>query len=155
PAITIEPEILAAAPPPSSRAADGPVTFTKDVAPIFQKSCQGCHRPGTIAPMSLLTYEDARPWAAAIKSQVAAREMPPWHVVRNVGIQKFKNDPSLSDDEVATIVRWVESGAPRGDPRDMPPPRRFEDAGGWHIGKPDLVVTATVHKVPASGADWW
>src|SRR5262245_31979583 len=73
------------------------VTFTKDVAPILQRSCQTCHRPGTMAPMSLLTYQDARPWARSIKAKVTTREMPPWFVDRNIGIQKFKNDPSLSE----------------------------------------------------------
>ena len=105
--------------------------------------------------MSLLTYDDARPWAASIRAKVAAREMPPWHVVRNVGIAKFKDDPSLSDDEIATIVTWVDAGAPRGNPADMPAARQFAGADVWHIGKPDLVVTATPHKVPAAGADWW
>ncbi len=152
PSISIEPVLPPPAPAEARRAA---VTFAKDVAPIFQRSCQTCHRPGTIAPMSLLTYEDARPWAAAIKAKVVAREMPPWHVVRNVGIQKFKNDPSLSDDEIATIVDWVGAGAPRGDVADLPAPRRFEDDGVWHIGKPDLIVTAKSHKVPVAGADWW
>src|SRR5437879_2386607 len=83
------------------------VTFTRDVAPILQKSCQNCHRPGSIAPMSLLTYEDARPWARSIKTKVTAREMPPWHIDRNIGLTKFKDDPSLTDAEIATIVAWV------------------------------------------------
>src|SRR5579872_426701 len=82
----------------------GSVTFTKDVAPILQRSCQNCHRPGSIAPMSLLTYEDARPWARSIKNRVSLRQMPPWHVDRTIGIRKFKDDPSLSDAEVETIV---------------------------------------------------
>jgi mono/diheme cytochrome c family protein len=171
PGVTIEPVILPARTPSTSRASERPLrpgsgqalrpglgqalTFTKDVAPIFQRSCQSCHRPGTAAPMSLLTYDDARPWAASIRAKVAAREMPPWHVVRNVGIAKFKDDPSLSEDEMATIVAWVDAGAPRGNPADMPPARQFADADVWHIGKPDLVVTATPHKVPAAGADWW
>jgi mono/diheme cytochrome c family protein len=154
PGITIEPVILPARTSSTARASER-VTFTKDVAPIFQRSCQSCHRPGTTAPMSLLSYDDARPWATSIRTKVAAREMPPWHVVRNVGIEKFKDDPSLSDDEIATIVTWVDAGAPRGNPADMPPARQFADAGRWHIGKPDLVVTATAHKVPAAGADWW
>jgi len=142
--------------PPQSRPADAaPVTFAKDVAPIFQRACQSCHRPGTVAPMSLLTYEDARPWAAAIKAKVASREMPPWHVVRNVGIEKYKNDPSLTDEEIATVVRWVDGGAPLGNPAEQPPPKHFADEGVWHIGKPDLVVTATPYKVSAAGADWW
>ena len=163
PSITIEPVILPARASLTPRQRDAAVregsgeavTFTKDVAPIFQRSCQSCHRPGTAAPMPLVTYDDARPWAASIRAKVAAREMPPWHVVRNVGIAKFKDDPSLSDEEIATIVTWVDSGAPRGNPDDMPAAREFAGADAWHIGKPDLVVTATPHKVPAAGADWW
>src|SRR5881397_729984 len=80
------------------------VTFTKEVAPILQRSCVTCNRPGEVAPMSLVTYEDVRPWARAIKTRVTAREMPPWHIDRTIGIQKFKDDPSLSDEEIATIV---------------------------------------------------
>src|SRR5467141_4146139 len=102
-------------------------TFTKDVAPILQRSCQNCHRPGSVAPMSLLTYEEARPWARSIKQRVSAREMPPWGIDRNVGIQQFKNDISLTDDEVAKIAKWVDDGSPRGNLADMPAPRRFED----------------------------
>src|SRR2546421_6557024 len=86
------------------------VTFTKDVAPILQRACQNCHRPGAIAPMPLLTYQDARPWARSIKEKVLRREMPPWHIDRNVGIAKFKGDPSLSDAEIATIAKWVDHG---------------------------------------------
>src|SRR5579871_4889257 len=85
-------------------AAQGEVTFTKDVAPILQRACQNCHRPGSIAPMSLLTYKEARPWARSIKEKVARRQMPPWHIDRNVGINRFKDDPSLTDAEIATIV---------------------------------------------------
>src|SRR6266853_1227296 len=111
--------------------AQAQVTFTKDVAPILQKRCQSCHRPDTFAPMSLLTYEDARPWAKSIRQKVAAREMPPWYIDKNVGVQHFKNDVSLSDREIATIVKWADSGAPKGDPADMPPPRKFEDTDKW------------------------
>src|SRR3989449_4337689 len=93
--------------------AQAEVTFTKDVAPILQKSCQNCHRPGSIAPMSLLTYEDARPWARSIKTKVTAREMPPWHIDRNIGLTRFKDDPSLTDAEIATIAAWVDAGAPK------------------------------------------
>src|SRR6266850_3486035 len=95
-----------------ARPASTRVTFTKDVAPIFQARCQSCHRPGTVAPMSLLTYQDARPWARSIRDRVSRREMPPWHLDRTVGIQKFKNDTSLSDAQVDTIVAWVDGGAP-------------------------------------------
>lgn len=89
--------------------------------------------------MSLLTYEEARPWAKSIKQKVLAREMPPWYIDKNVGIQHFKDDPSLSDQEIATIVAWVNAGSPKGDPKDMPAPRKFEDSDRWHI-RPDLVV---------------
>jgi hypothetical protein len=121
--------------------AQGGVTFAKDVAPIFQRSCQTCHRPGAIAPMSLMTYQDARPWARAIRQKVVNREMPPWHVDRNVGITKFKDDPSLTDAEIATITRWVDSGAPLGNATDLPKPREFSDLDRWYIGKPDIIVT--------------
>ncbi len=132
----------------------GSVTFTKDVAAIFQRSCQTCHRPGSVAPMSLITYEDARPWARSIKTKVTAREMPPWHVDRNIGITKFKNDPSLSDQEIATIARWVDNGAPRGNPADMPPPRKFDDIDSWFIGKPDIIITSDKpYVLPSSGPD--
>src|SRR6266849_5435713 len=96
-------------------AADGDtaksVTFSKDVAPILQAKCQECHQPNSIAPMSLITYQDARPWAKAIRERVITRQMPPWHIDRGVGVQKFKNDMSLTDEQVETIVRWVDGGA--------------------------------------------
>ena len=100
------------------------VTFSKDVAPIFQAKCQSCHEPGSIAPMSLITYQDARPWARSIKQRVASRQMPPWHIDRSVGVQKFKNDMSLTDEQIDTIVAWVDRGAPQGNPTDFPPPSR-------------------------------
>src|ERR1700756_4767714 len=103
-------------------------TFTKDVAPLLQNRCQGCHRPDTFAPMSLLTYEEVRPWAKSIRQKVIAREMPPWYIDKNVGVLHFKNDVSLSDEEIATIVNWVDGGAPKGDPADMPRPRKFDDS---------------------------
>jgi hypothetical protein len=132
------------------------VTFTKDIAPIFQRSCGNCHRPDSVAPMSLMTYDAARPWARSIKQKVAQREMPPWFIDRRVGIQKFKEDPSLTDDEIALIVKWVDSGAPQGDPADMPPPLPVVDAQKWEIGKPDLIVWAPTYTVPATGSDeWW
>ena len=118
-------------------------TFTKDVAPILQRSCQSCHRPGSLAPMSLITYDDVRPWARAIKLKTSLREMPPWFIEKNVGIQRFKDDPSLSDEEIATIASWVDSGAPRGNPADMPPPRTFTDASAWSIGTPAMMRPAS------------
>ncbi len=135
-------------------AAGGEVTFNKDIAPILQQSCQNCHRPGSIAPMSLLTYKDARPWARSIKAKVVLREMPPWHIDRNVGIHKFKDDPSLTDAEIATISKWVDGGAIEGDPKDLPPPRQFSDLDNWHFGKPDVVVTMPKpYKLRANGPD--
>jgi hypothetical protein len=103
--------------------------------------------------MSLMTYDDARPWARAIKTRVESREMPPWHIDRNIGLQQFKNNPSLSDDEIETIGKWVDSNAPRGNPADMPPARQFEDASQWQIGKPDLIVKYPAYTVPAAGPD--
>jgi hypothetical protein len=133
-----------------------PVTFTKDVAPILQERCQTCHRPDTFAPMSLLTYEDARPWARSMKAKILAHEMPPWYIDKNVGVRHFKNDVSLSDQEIATLVKWVDSGAPKGNPADMPPPRKFEDHSTWHMGQPDLIVQLPKDiLVPAQGADKW
>ena len=129
-------------------AAPGPVTFTRDVAPILQRSCQSCHRPNSMAPMSFLTYQDVRPWARAIKTKITQREMPPWYIDRSVGIGSFKDDPSLSDKEIATIAAWVDAGAVQGNPADMPPPRTFENDDIWHIGKPDLVVSSVKHTVP-------
>jgi hypothetical protein len=132
------------------------VTFTKDVAPILQRSCQSCHRPDNIAPMSLLTYEQARPWAKAMKEKVLLRIMPPWYIDPNVGIRKFKNNEGLSDEEIATIVKWVDSGAPQGNPADMPPPLVFDD-DKWKIGEPDLVVQMLPKdlEIPGSGPDQW
>src|SRR5262245_32989632 len=108
-----------------SRTAANEVTFTKDIAPILQRSCQNCHRADGVAPMALVTYDDVRPWARAIKQRTGtgphAGVMPPWYVEKDIGIQQFKNDPSLSDDEIAKIARWADSGAPRGNPADMPP----------------------------------
>src|SRR5262245_55078457 len=103
------------------------VTLTKDVAPILERSCQNCHRPDSIAPMPLLTYEQVRPWARAIKQNVVLRNMPPWHIDPNIGIHEFSNSVALSDAEIATIARWVDSGAPQGNPADMPPPRKMVD----------------------------
>ena len=128
-------------------------TFTKDIVPILQRSCQVCHRQGEMAPMSLVTYQEVRPWARAIKSRVIAREMPPWHVDKNIGIQSFKDDPSLSDEEIAMVAAWVDNGAPQGDAADLPPPVEFPDASEWQIGEPDLVVQYPAHLVPAEGPD--
>ena len=140
-------------------AADDDATFAKDIAPILQRSCQSCHRPGGIAPMSLLTYQDARPWARAIKLKTSLsssdpERMPPWFIEKNVGIQAFENDISLSAAEIAAIARWADSGAPRGNPADLPPPLVFEGGAEWSIGTPDLVVSSPVRTVPALAADY-
>ena len=136
--------------------AQGQVTFTKDVAPIFADHCQICHRANTFAPMSLMTYQEARPWAKSIKAKVAAREMPPWFIDKNVGIQHFSNDVSLSDQDIATIVKWVDSGAPEGNPKDMPPARQFPNEQVWQIGKPDLIVNLPKDVVvKAKAPDQW
>jgi hypothetical protein len=139
-----------------ARAQSAPVTFAKDVAPILQRACQNCHRAGSIGPMPLLTYTDARPWARSIKQQVVQHNMPPWFIDRAVGIQKFKNDASLTDQEIATIVQWVDAGAPLGNAADLPKPRVFDDGDRWHIGKPDVVVTLNKDvMVRAKQADQW
>jgi hypothetical protein len=137
------------------------VTFTKDVAPILQEKCQDCHQPGSIAPMSLITYEETRPWVRDIREKVSQREMPPWHIDKSVGIQKFKNDFSLSDDQIATLVKWVDEGAPKGDPNDMPPAKKLADPDAWRgvvdgLGQPDLVITSPNYTMPAVHQDvWW
>jgi hypothetical protein len=132
---------------PLAQAQSAP-TFAKDVAPIFYSKCVECHRPTMFAPMSLVTFDEARPWARAIKQRVAARTMPPWGADPAHGV--FKNDPRLSDREVATIVAWVDAGAPKGDDRDLPARPAF--AEGWSIGKPDAVFTMTEDfKIPATG----
>ena len=138
-----------------ARTAAPSVTFTRDIAPILQRACQNCHRPGQMAPMSLLTYQDVRPWAKSIKQRVVDREMPPWGIDPHVGIQRFKNDPSLRDDEVEKIVKWVDAGAPMGGAAEMPPPKAFDDSSKWHIGEPDLIITSPAHTVPAEASDWW
>jgi hypothetical protein len=123
-------------------------TFAKDVAPILYKNCTSCHRPGEIAPMSLLTYEDARPYARAIKDEVGDGHMPPWHADAPAGT--FENERRLTDAEKKTLLDWVDAGAPKGDPKDLPPQPQYPD--GWSIGKPDVVFEmAEAYKVPAQG----
>jgi hypothetical protein len=144
-------------------AADAPKptpTFTRDIAPIFQEKCEACHRPGSIAPMSLVGHEESRPWARAIKTRVEARQMPPWHIDKTVGIQQFKNDRSLSDAQIETIVRWVDGGAPKGDPKDMPAAKVWPDESVWNFAKefgpPDLVIKSTPYTMAARTNDtWW
>jgi len=142
--------------PTAAFAADATPTYTKDVAPIFQEHCTQCHHAGTGTPMSLTTFEEVRPWARSIRQRVAAREMPPWHLDKTVGIRKYKNDISLSDDQIATITRWVDAGSPMGSIADMPPSQTFGPEDVWHIGKPDLIVKMTgTHTMYPQGPDWW
>ena len=143
----------------AGQAAPGEVTFTRDVAPILQRSCQSCHRPGSVAPMSLVTYEEVRPWARSIKQRTGLRNrmgvMPPWFIEKDVGIQAFKDDISLSEEEIQAIAAWVDAGAPRGNPADMPPPRVFAGADEWDIGQPDLIVDSPPVTMAAEAPDWW
>ena len=118
---------------PSSTISSGSITFNKDVLPILQKNCQGCHRPGQIAPMSLLDYQSTRPWAKAMKAAVASRKMPPWFADPKYG--HFSNDRALNQSEIDTIVAWADGGAKEGDSKDAPPPVEWPDEG-WQI-QPD------------------
>jgi hypothetical protein len=152
--------ILALPQPASSQESVSPPVFTRDVAPILQNKCQACHRSGYMAPMSLTTYEEARPWARSIKARVAARQMPPWHIDKTVGIQQFKNDRSLTDEQIDTIVRWVDAGAPKGDPKDMPPPKQFANDAVWGFaelfgGPPDLIIKSPPYTTPKVALDAW
>src|SRR5277367_1287446 len=115
--------------------ASTPVTFSKDVAPIFQAKCEECHRPNTVAPMSLRTYQESRAWAKSIRQRVITHNMPPWHLDKTVGIQHFSNDRSLTDAQVNTIVKWVDEGSPEGNPKDMPAPLNWSDDQGWKLAK--------------------
>jgi len=124
------------------------VTYSADVAPILYENCVACHRPGEVAPFSMLTYADTRPWARSIRQEVLRGTMPPWYAHPDFGT--FSNDKTLSAADLRTIVEWVDAGAPEGDPSDLPEPPQF--AEGWQIGTPDLVVTVTEpYAIPAEG----
>ena len=145
----------------SALAQEADVTFAKDVASILQEKCQACHRTGQMAPMSLTTYQEVRPWARAIRAKVVAGDMPPWHMDKTIGIQKFVNDISLTADELDTIVRWVDAGAPRGNPEDLPPAKQWPSGERWRVGdllgrEPDLLVQSKPWTQSAEGQDqWW
>jgi hypothetical protein len=136
-------------------------TFTKDVAPILQQKCQMCHQLNGMASIPMTTYAEVRPWASAIKRRTQSREMPPWDIDKTVGIQEFKNDISLSDQQIATIGRWVDAGALQGNPADMPPPVKWPDWNQWQaereLGRPpDLVFKSDPFTIKATGLDqWW
>src|SRR5688572_13591614 len=130
----------------TSSAAGSP-TFYRDVLPVLQKNCQSCHRPGEVAPMSLITFEQARPWARAMKSAVVSKQMPPWFADPAYG--HFANERRLSAREIDAISRWADAGAPAGNPSDAPPVQTFEN--GWNI-KPDIIVEMPkAYQIPASG----
>jgi hypothetical protein len=137
------------------------VTFARDVAPIFQEKCEICHRAQGMAPMSLVTFADVRPWVRSIKAKVLDRQMPPWYVDKTVGIQKFANDRSLSDQQIETIAKWVDAGAPLGNAKDLPPPREWPAGDSWQLESyfgrpPDVVVRSEEYTMPAVAQDrWW
>ena len=131
-----------------------------DVAPIFQAKCQSCHEPGSIGPFSLASYAEARPWARSIKQRVSTRQMPPWHIDRSVGVTHFKNDMSLTDEQIDLIVKWVDGGAPQGDPAKFTPKpiakELFWQGERDGFGPPDLVVSSPEYTMPAVHQDeWW
>ncbi len=127
----------------------GGPTYSRDVAPIMLKNCAACHRPGEIAPMSLLNYKESRPWARAIREKVVSREMPPWHADPKYG--EWANDRRLSQSDIDTIAKWVDGGAKEGDPKDLPQQPKF--ASGWQIGEPDVIFQMPEEfTVPAEGA---
>ncbi len=136
------------------------VTWSSDVAAIFQEKCQDCHRPDSIAPMSLLTYDQAKMFAPVIKYRVENRVMPPWHLNPNVGIQDFINNRGLTEEERATIVAWADQGALEGDTSRAPAPRVFNEALIWRLEEqmgapPDLVVQSETYDLPAVTQDKW
>src|SRR5438093_1131146 len=137
--------VQTAAPP-----AGGAPTFAKDVAPIVLNKCASCHRPGEVAPMTLMSYDDVRPWAKAIKTKVVSREMPPWGADPDHSL-KMRNDRSLSKQQIETIAAWVDAGAPRGNDADLPPLPKF--AEGWTAGRePDYILEMPVEfSIPAEG----
>src|SRR5687768_9031472 len=145
--------------PATAAAQQSAPTFTKDIASIFQEKCEACHRADSIAPMSLVTFEEARPWARSIKTRVTTRQMPPWHIDKSVGIQKFQNDRSLTDQQIELINAWVDAGAPKGDPKDMPAPIQWPDDSVWNFekvyGKPDLIIKSPPYTQKAMAQDAW
>ncbi len=142
----------------ASRPADD-ITFAKHIAPILQQKCQACHQPGSIAPMSLMTYDEVREYGDRIKARVSERVMPPWHIDKTVGIQQFKNDRSLTNEQIATFVKWVDAGMPFGRQQDLPAPVKFPDPTGWQLahqfGEPDLVLKSPPYTMPPRTQDKW
>ncbi|MDH3424106.1 MAG: cytochrome c, partial [Gemmatimonadota bacterium] len=147
------------APAAAQDSPSGEVTFSRDIAPILQRSCQQCHRPGGVAPMPLVEYDDVRRHATNIMRRTGIRDrqgtMPPWYVEKGIGIQQYKDDPSLSDEEVEAIASWARNGAPEGNPADLPPRLVFDEAVAWRLGQPDLIVSTEEVLVAAEDPDWW
>jgi len=135
------------------------VTYAADVATIIQQNCQVCHREGGIGPMNLVTNQDARRYSTRIRDKVATRQMPPYYYDNNVGIQDLKEDWRLSQDDINTVVAWVDQGAPMGNPDDMPPPADLHSTDEWSLaaqfGPPDILAPSTPVDVPAAGLDLW
>jgi len=135
------------------------VSFHKDIEPILQRSCQNCHRVGGVAPMPLVTYDQVAPFAGLIEYKTGLRDragaMPPWYMEKDIGIQHYKSDPSLSEEEIAAISTWARSGTPEGNLADAPAPLAFDDSIKWGLGEPDLVVTTTDFTKLAGTPDWW
>jgi hypothetical protein len=154
--------VAASVPAGAQSGNDRPVTFTRDIAPILQQKCQQCHQPNSIAPMALITYNQVRPYARAIKQRTQQvyvpgmrGVMPPWFIERNIGIHELKDDMALSDAQIATLAKWADNGAPEGNPADMPPPVNLADQTLWFLGKPDLLVTSPNVFVKGVAPDWW
>ena len=135
------------------------ITYAKHVVPIFQEKCQICHQPNSVAQISLLTYQDAVNYGPLIKFRVANRVMPPWHIDTTVGIQDFKNSRGLSDEQIDTIVGWVDGGMAFGNENDLPPPKKFPDPNRWQLadqfGEPDLIVRSDPYTLAAETQDKW
>lgn len=137
----------------------GSVTFHRDIEPILQRSCQNCHRPEGVAPMSLVTYEETAPYAGLIEYKTGLRDragaMPPYYLEKDIGIQEYKDDPSLTDEEIAAISTWARTGTPKGDEADAPAPREFQTGAVWTAGEPDLIVRSEDITVLGGAPDWW
>jgi hypothetical protein len=152
--------LLAAAPLAAQSAGlPGPANFSRDIAPILQRSCQTCHHVNGVAPMPLETYEQVRPYAPLIKVRTALRgkggAMPPYYVESGIGIQHYKDDLRLSDAELAMVASWVDAGAPEGDPKDTPAPRVWDNSNNWVLGEPDLIVRTADFTMEGGSPDWW
>ena len=159
PRMKFGPLLALVAMPSALLAQSGKITFHKDIEPILQANCQICHRPGGAGPMPLFTYEQVAPFAGLIEYKTGLRDvagaMPPWYIEKDIGIQDYKDDMSLSDEEIATISTWARSGTPQGDPADAPTPLVFDDSVKWTLGEPDLIVVMPEVSMKAGAPDWW